>query len=261
MGAVGVVLLLAPLAWLCLGPRRGPWNFVLAASGLLLLGFFLLSQQVRYTTALIPVWALMIGAVWQLKPVWGRSIQVLIGIQGAYAVTLLYMFQTMGQLSSLAGPDARLAYQYQSVRFSVFASEVDKIVGPSGKVALFDEVFGYFLNVPYYWGNPGHSQLVPFESLSSGAEYADAVRSIDTTHVYLNVGYLDPRRSDMLRAAVAGVAPTAEDVAAYDSDLNLKWFRLLADAIANRELTVEKEFVAPNRRSVSSIMFRVEPKR
>ncbi len=252
MGAAGAAVLLGPLAFIAFGERKGPWRSMLAASLLLLAMFFLLSQQVRYVTALVPIWALMLGSLASLK--W---VQVLATLQAAYTVALLYLAQAAQQLPVALGSADRTAYQQSVVSFSAFAPDINQRLGSTGKVALYDEVFGYFLNSKYIWGNPGHSQLVPYERISAPAEYILALKEIKVSHVYLNLNSLSQDNLALLFAALEGQSVPAERAATMDGDLNAKWFRLVCDALATQDLTVEAQYIRPGGKRVSALLLTV----
>lgn len=259
MGATGVVLLLVPFAWLAWGRRKSPWTPLVALTGLSFLLFFLLSQQVRYLASLWPLWSILVGATLSQFPQLPKSALAVIGAQAAYTWGLLYTTQTQAQLPVALGAQNRQAFQESVVAFSQFAPQIDATVGKGGKVALFHEVFGYFLNVPYMWGNPGHSDLIPYERLQTGDEWVEAMRAAGVTHVYLRLGPISPREREWLAAALSGSKVPTEQAAEADQDLNLKWMRLLCDAIASGRAPVETWFTSKGSRNPSAIMLSLPP--
>ncbi|MBL8059565.1 MAG: glycosyltransferase family 39 protein [Chthonomonas sp.] len=248
MGAIGFALLLGPLAWLCFGKERRvaldprdsstvpqaeynsalrSLNQCLAMTGLLLVMFFLLSQQVRYVTSLAPIWAIMLAGI--AVPKWREILRVAVALQAAYTVWLLWTTQAENQFKVVTGIFPREEYQHAVVPFSKAAININQEVGKQGKVALYNEVFGYFLDVPYIWANPGHSMLLPYEKMESGADLVRGLQDIGVTHVYLNIGALSREHRALI------IDPTDFSYNHYDN-LDIKWIWLLSDALAKNEL-------------------------
>lgn len=234
MGAIGFVLLLGPLAWLCFGSRVGPMMPLLVMSGLLLMMFFLLSQQVRYVTSLAPLWAIMLAGIG--APRWREILRGAVAVQAMYSGWLLWTTQAENQFKVLTGEFPRDAYQRAVVPFSVAAETLNQEVGPQGKVALYNEVFGYFLNIKYVWANPGHSMIIPYKDMQTGPELATSLRKLGFTHAYLATRDLSRDQRDLLTFALQGKAVPADVAASMDGNLDRKWFRLLCDAIATRSM-------------------------
>jgi hypothetical protein len=54
------------------------------------------------------------------------------------------------------------------------------------KVALFDEVRGFYLDAKYFWANPGFSTLIDWETAKSPEQLVAELQRLGATHVYLN---------------------------------------------------------------------------
>lgn len=259
MGAPGLALVLGPLAFIALsGSRRGPWRALVGMSGLLLLLFFVLSQQVRYTTSLAPIWALLLGAAMLAAPRWNQILRGIVVVQAAFSAWLLWT--TQGQLQSMvvSGTLSRREYQSAVVPFSGYAAKINERVG-SGKVALYNEVFGYFLDVSYVWANPGHSTIIPYESFSTGHEFSEKLKELGFTHAYLNIQALSKDQRELVLNAFRGVPVDSAVAQQMDSNLDLKWVRLLCDAIASGDLRAVEEFTPEGGSGVRAILLEVTP--
>lgn len=229
--ALGVAVFAAAVCWLASGRLR---RMESAALGGLLASFvlwFALSQQSRYAANFgVPLAVLLGGAV-----AWPRSgsvLAVVAALQSVYTLGLVKTTVTDGQLPVVLGrvePDA-----YRAGTFFSRAQTINR-EALGGKVALYDEVFGYWLDVPYFWANPGHSTEIPYATLDTGAALADHLKGMGFTHVYLNLAFQDPafrdRWLEAMRPGGAGFSP--EEATGLDADLRTKWKRLLAEAVAS----------------------------
>ena len=226
-GAIGFAALLAGVCAATCGRLRREERLVLAVVGVGFLIWFVLSQQSRYLTSLaVPLAVLGAGQVSRVR--WGPVVAAGFVLQVAVTVYMVKGFQTDLQLEVVSG---RLSGDEYLTRYMSSFWPAAKVINdlPEGsKFALYDEVFGFYLDKPYFWANPGHSMLIPYESLETGEQYAEAMRALGFTHVYLNLAYSDQR----FRDALDGTRPyTPEEWKAMSPDLNLKWRLLLADAV------------------------------
>jgi 4-amino-4-deoxy-L-arabinose transferase-like glycosyltransferase len=232
-GAIGFAVLLAGVCAASCGRLRREERLVLAVVGLGFLMWFFLSQQSRYLTMLaVPL--VVLGAAQVSRVRWGPVVAVGFAVQALATVFIVNKTQTQLQLQVVTGKVSQDEYLTQLLPFYGAAKRINAL--PQGsKVALYDEVFGFYLDVPYFWANPGHSMLIPYETLASGEDYAAAMRSLGFTHVYVNLALGDKRFEE----ALDGTAPyTAEEWDAMKGDLNLKWKLLVADA-ANKRLIAD----------------------
>lgn len=237
VGAIGGLAVAALLALAFSGPRSNQETFCLAAVGIQLVAWFVLSQQSRYMTSVVVVSAALVPSLLAVKNI-GNIVKGTVALQAVYVAYLLYSTQGIGQLQVLTGQISAEDYRARGVAFAKPA----KIVNADEqvkKVALYHEVFGFLLDKPYFWANPGHSKIIPYETLNSGVEYADAMQKLGFSHVYFNLGGEDPaRRERWLQAS--GLAPgepySEQERTELAKDLNLKWLFLLADAMRNGQL-------------------------
>lgn len=228
--ALGVAVFAVAVCWLASGRLR---RLEAATLGGLLAGFvlwFALSQQSRYAANFgVPLAVMLGGAVaW---PRSGAALAVVAALQSVVTLGLVKTSVTDLQLPVVLGrvePDA-----YRAGTFFSRAQTINReAIG--GKVALYDEVFGFWLDVPYFWANPGHSTEIPYASLDDGVALADHLKSMGFTHVYLNLAFQDPafrdRWLEAMRPGGAGFSP--EEAKGLDGDLRTKWKRLLAEAVS-----------------------------
>lgn len=238
-GALGFVVVGAWLAWLFSGRMSRFEKAAIAATGISLLMWFVLSQQSRYLITLaVPACALAGGALERLKV--GPVVAALTGLQALYALYVGKVFHLDPKLPVVVGRISEEEYLKASVPFYEAAQAINQIVPKDGKVALFDEVFGYFLDVPYFWANPGHSTLIPYDRIRNGLELAEGLKKLGFTHVYMNMGvgiaFPSPEAREKWMRQAGLILPylpvePAEREAAFQ-DLRNKWRVLVGEAIA-----------------------------
>jgi len=238
LGAVGVVILCAGLLW-AIGGKLGSYeSSILGVVGLSLLMWFFLSQQSRYVVPLsVPLVVLAGGAIERLKM--GKLLMGVVIAQAAYSLYLVYSQRFEMQSQAAFGKVSPEDYQTQTIGFYESSQGINKQVG-TGKVALYDEVFGFLLDVPYVWANPPHSLLIPYDSLNDGAAYAQAMKKVGFTHIYISTSGLVKDRDFVTRwIAAMGLkeAPvpfsSVERKAMLDNYEN-KWMVLFSDAVAEK---------------------------
>ncbi|MCX7798795.1 MAG: hypothetical protein N2109_00450 [Fimbriimonadales bacterium] len=246
IGSVGVALVAALVAGSLVALRGpAPWPALLAFVWLSLLEWFLLSQQSRYILALAAPIALLGG--WLVSASGASVLNVVLRLivagQAAFSFVLTYLFVASTQIPVVLGAVSRQDYLAATVPFARPARDINEVVG-QGKVALYDEVFGFLLDVPYVWANPGHSTLIPYDELRDGGEFVEALRRMGFTHVYANFAY-NPTLRARAAEALRGFRIPRDDEAF--NNWELKWSELLLEAIAEGRLVAVKTYGAPEK--------------
>lgn len=207
-GAIGPLFILALLWWPASGRTKTAERAAIFAILIVLLTWFFLTQQSRYIISLmVPCAFLLGGAVAKLRL--GSLLAAIISAQGIYT---LYLFgpslTPLGeQMEFIANPDASkyLDNRLPFYKMSQFLNELGK--ERRVKVALYDEPRGFYLDVDYWWANPGHSRIMHYENLQTGEDLVRELIRTGSTHVYLNLEFV-PR--DKREAVLAGAV--ADDV-------------------------------------------------
>ena len=231
LGAVGVPLVAVFLLGLIRGRPKSVNasslnSAILFAVGLSLILWFVLSQQSRYITSLAPPLAVLAAGLVSWRGV-GTALKLAIAAQAAFTLYLMKDRRFDAQIQVVTGKVSKEDFQAQMIPFYTAAQKIN-LVAQSGKVALYDEVFGYLLDVPYIWANPGHSLLIPYDSLDTGESYADELKKQGFTHVYVSSM---ARMSELLSQPL-----TSEQLAEITSNWEIKWKVLIADAYATGRL-------------------------
>lgn len=200
IGALGVPLLLAPiLLGFVRGRPRGYWLLVTFCA-LNLIAWFWLSQQSRYVLGLAPLLAATVGWAAQDSLVQVRAwTRVAVAVQ--CVVTLIVFIVAAGSVGLVSAfesatvafysPRSERVHEFLWERSSVYrlARQINSMEAVR-KIALYDEVLGYYFDKPYVWANPGHHTLIPYDRLSTGRELALELHRQGFSHVLLNVSNL-----------------------------------------------------------------------
>jgi hypothetical protein len=236
-GALGFAALLAGVCAATCGRLRREERLVLAVVGLGFLMWFGLSQQSRYLTMLaIPLVVLGAGQVTRVK--WGPVVAGAFALQWCVTTYMVYSLYTTTQLDVALGKVSREDYLSQLLPIYRAAQVINQL--PAGsKVALYDEVFGFYLDRDYFWANPGHSMLIPYEQMQTATDYTRALSDNGFTHVYVSLTSSDQRFID----ALSGARPYTQDERdAMFPDLNTRWRVLVAEAANQGRLRPEQSF-------------------
>jgi len=242
LGAVGIPFFAGLLIW---GLIKRPNKFeaqVLGFSLISLILWFGLSQQSRYLTDLVPVAAILVGGAISTI-VWGRVIAAVIILQSGYSLWLEKQVTVNPGLPVVLGQESDKDFLHQNLPFSDAATDINELPQTS-KVALYDQVFGYYLDVPYFWANPPHCTIVPYSTLHSGRDYAQEMSKLGFTNIY--VQFVDPS-TDRDFAQAIGIAgyptplpPNLQQK--WTSNWIQQWKPLLADAVERGDIVPVKSY-------------------
>ena len=173
-------------------------------------------------------------------------------LQAIYSLWMIWTVQTSQQLGVVTGQVSRENYQAATVAFYKPAQAINLLTGTI-KIALYDEVFGYFLNKPYMWANPGHSTLIPYETTESGEKFAVEMKRLGFTHAYVNLQMIDRDFKSRWITAMSDSPFSPEERTQMRSDPNLWWRVLFADAVREGKIKIVKTF--PEGAEPRSVLF------
>ncbi len=250
LGAVGVAVLVSLLFWMVSGRARRFESAALACVVVSLIPWYFLSQQSRYFVPLsVPLCLLAGGAVVRLKL--GQLMAAIVTVQSLITLYVANELRVSGLLPVVLGKVDAADYQKANLSFyeaSVSINESLKPLGAGGKVALYDEVFGFLLDVPYMWANPGHSTLIPYDDMTDGKAYVGGMKRLGFSHAYISLSPIvkDPAFAQSWLGAMglpSSSGPwTAEARASNYSDWQSKWQVLLADAVKEGLMEPEQTY-------------------
>lgn len=231
-GATGAVFLLAPLLWAFSGRGRRFERALLLVLLLSLVAWFFMTQQSRYLTGLVLVSSVLAGGAVTLRY---RPLMIAaISLQAVWCFALFGYFnrdELTEQVAVTTGEITR--EEYLGVRFDFWPGvQAINSLGEGAKVALYDEVRGFYLAHDYFWANPQHSTMIPYEAIGSGAELVDHLRALGATHVYVHLSPVilgADRAGRLSRAFTDPAAPIEEEE---------RFRRLLIEAARQGELTL-----------------------
>lgn len=222
-----------------------------------LLAWFFLSQQSRYILALVVPMLYFMGRGLEWKPL-GKLVMGAVALQAVATIWIYketFMAERMPVLVGGLTKDEFLGgYKLNdgtpvpgAVDFYTAAKAINE--DPTvKKVGLFDEVFGYYLDKPYFWATPGHTTELGYATMQTADEFVSALKQQGISHVYLTNKYLRADQKEFeLWNRVAGIdgvpgAYSAEEREARMKDERTKWRVLFAEAIAAKKLTLVNRF-------------------
>jgi len=248
-GALGIAMLIGLFLWPLSGKAKRFENLVLVVTLLFIGMWFFLSQQSRYFMSIAPPAAILLGGL-VVRLRLGQVVAGLTALQALYSVWLFGTQRYLDQMEVVTGRVSADDYQTKRISFYGASKEINKTVGPTGKVALYDEVFGFLLDVPYMWANPGHSTLIPYDSMSTPDDFVEGLKKLGFTHVYINLSSQVKARvfaqrwvASMALNGVQNPLPP-EEVTKLTADWQSKWEVLLAEAAANGKLHFAQSYPA-----------------
>ncbi|MER3414072.1 MAG: hypothetical protein C4341_07540 [Armatimonadota bacterium] len=231
-GATGPVFLLAPLLWALSGRARRFERALLVVLLLSLVAWFYMTQQSRYITGLVLISSVLAGGLVTLRY---RPLAI-----AAIALQVMWCFALFGYLNreelraQIAVSTGEITRdEYLNARFDFWQGvQAINSLEEGAKVALYDEVRGFYLTRDYFWANPQHSTMIAYDSLSSGAGLVERLRSLGSTHVYVHLSpvILGPERAARLSWAFTDSTAPIED--------EERFRRLLIEAVRQGELTL-----------------------
>jgi len=224
-----------------------------------LLAWFSLSQQSRYILTLVVPMLYFFAKALDWKPM-GKFVMGCLALQ--VVASLWITFDKNGlvaeRLPVLIGAITRDeflgGYQLEdgsSVPGHVETYTLSKFIDADSsvtKVALFDEVFGYYLNKPYFWAGPGHTTEMDYERVSTADEFVANLKKLGISHAYVTNKYIRNTEEQTIFERVTGLSGstpipyTSEERTKRMDDQRTKWRVLFAEAIASKKLSLVKAF-------------------
>ncbi|GIV03394.1 MAG: hypothetical protein KatS3mg015_2224 [Fimbriimonadales bacterium] len=185
-GAIGPVFVLAFFLWLALGRRGAMENLTWWVVAGAVVVWFASSQQSRYLSAEVMAIALLGGGLVETRA--RAAVAVAVGALTLWSLLLFGYFNRQELAAQIAATMGTLSEdEYLEQNFDAWdgVSLINSLEA-GDKVALYDEVRGFYITVPYLWANPQHSTLIPYDNLKDGAELAAALHKLGCTFVYVS---------------------------------------------------------------------------
>jgi len=245
LGAIGIAIVGALLVGLIAGQRK---TFEKALFASVLISFamwFVLTQQSRYIIALaVPL--SLIGGQLTTRRGFGVLMAGLVGLQAVYSLGLLRDRRFIDQSAVVLGKVSTDDYLKAGVGFYEPSKAINQL-GPNSKTALYDEVFGFLLDVPYFWANPGHSTIIPYDSMLSGSDYAQGMRKLGFTHVYVNLSpsVKAPELAQQIWGAMSGQPFPPDARKTLMDNWEARFNVLVAESVASHDLEIVQAFGNP----------------
>jgi len=106
------------------------------------------------------------------------------------------------------GLESRDDYLTKTLDVYRVEQKANAIASQGGKIVLFGDTRGFYLDRPYFWGDASHNAIIPYDRLGSPADLARWLRARDVTHAIVNSRFLGraawepPQSSGLVRGAV-----------------------------------------------------------
>jgi len=186
------------LAFVPLAALSRPVDRRFAALGLFSLAYlvvwFNLTQQSRYLVPILPFAALL--ATWGLRGALDRQAVR----SAASAVLAVQTVILCGLLALLVRPGipvvlgAKGAEEYLARALDVYSAQrwINRNTPRTARVLLYDETRGFYLDRAYFWANPGHHTLIPYDRFRTAADMVRWFADRGFTHVLVNRRWRSP---------------------------------------------------------------------
>ena len=162
---------------------------------------------------------------------WKHVLAGAIAVQCIATVIVLFKFETQDQVRVAIGTES--LDEFLTGSLAIYrANKYIQTLPKDSRIALYDEVFGFYVDRDYFWANPGHSMLIPYESMQSASDYVIAMRRLGFTHIYINLFTGDMRFPAAIGYGTDLLPYSEEERSAMMLNLDLRWKVLLADASA-----------------------------
>jgi hypothetical protein len=95
----------------------------------------------------------------------------------------------------IAGSTTREEFLDRSLDIYPVCRRINRLLGPADKLLLFREIRGYYLDVPYQWGDPINQGVILYRRLGNPEQLRRTLAEQGITHVLVNtgVGLYQPR--------------------------------------------------------------------
>jgi len=202
-----------PLAYVSIGPLylafvpllalagrpSGTTRFLLAFAAAFAVGWFLLSQHIRYFIPLLPAAAVLAGVAAAAAARVARWARVLVAgllcVAGlaAVGIALLVVVPGAPAAAGIETDDACLARTldiYPVVRY------VNTMLPRDARVLTLGETRGFYFDRAYMWGDPGQHEIIPYDAYQSADELVDDLAGRGFTHVLMGLGFVRGLQDD-----------------------------------------------------------------
>ena len=225
--------------------------------------WFALSQQSRYILTLVVPMLYFFAKALDWKPI-GKLVMGALALQVVASIWIYKESMMTERLPVLIGAITRAeflgGYKLDDgtpvpghVEFfnAAKAMEADTSVT---KVALFDELFGYYLEKPYFWAGPGHTTELDYDHITTADELVANLKKLGISHAYITLRPIKENKNELsLFYGTSGVGRqegTGQGPPGYSSperadrmlDERTKWRVLFAEAVQSKKMTLVTQF-------------------
>ncbi|MHB1001384.1 MAG: ArnT family glycosyltransferase [Armatimonadota bacterium] len=145
-------------------------------SAVFVLSWFILMQYSRYMITIIPMLCIIAAAGVDIA---NRKFGMAKFVVNGFVAICVTISIITGLVFSLGTSEAAFGTvsdkEYLSKTLDVYDTEtyINDNLTEDARIAIFDEVRGFYLDREYIWANPGHHEMIPWSSFKSGKEMVD----------------------------------------------------------------------------------------
>lgn len=153
------------------------------------LTWFFLMQQARYLIGILPLLSIIVASGLDAAR---SNLRLTRHFANGFLVLCVLLSLVTGY--AIARPCVRVALgiepadQYLSRTLDSYDAQeyANQFLPTDAKIVMFDEVRGFYLDREYMWGNPGHSEMIPWSSFKTGGDMAAWFEKNGFTHALVN---------------------------------------------------------------------------
>lgn len=194
-GVIGPVFMgLIPLAVYTLWKDRFMQKIAVFTLVFVITWFFLM-QYSRYLITIIPMMCIIAGyAASEIHQKMMKSryavnaficICVLLSVFNVYRMSI-------NSLNAAVGTEPADAFLSRTLDVYDAEQWINMNLPDDAGIVLFDEVRGFYLNRKYIWGNPGHHEMIPWNSFTNGTDMVKFLEDMGYQYALVNVKFSTP---------------------------------------------------------------------
>lgn len=148
----------------------------------------------RFIWPLLPTMCLTVG--WAVSQLWDRTLRDRAMAGFGLAIVLFplcratqnYTLLPVLGIRSMEDPSLspRDAYLRKSLNIFPASWRANRELAPTDKLLLYREMRGYYLDIPFVWGDPINQGLVVYRELKDDAACYQRLRQLGITHLFVN---------------------------------------------------------------------------
>lgn len=194
-GVIGPVFMgLIPLSFCVLWKDR-LFQKIAALTLIFIITWFYMMQYSRYLITIIPMMCVIAGyAASEINRKMMKSrhaVNIFIAICIFLSIFNEYRISADSLKAAIGLEPAEV---FLSRTLDVYDAEnwINTNLPEDAGIVLFDEVRGFYLSRKYIWGNPGHHEMIPWNSFANGSDMVNFLENMGYQYALVNVKFGTP---------------------------------------------------------------------